>query len=260
MASASDIIAEVSAPLTGLPVYLAGSLVAEETYQLTDAHDDVDLFCSTDFVLIAAVERLLGKGYTLGDRAERTWSRWLRFGFKKWHTNSIKMEDSGGVKLNLVYKLSDGHPTTSLSQVVESFDFGLLATGYDLQYGTYHDFRPSLFPGWKEGDPLPLMPNKRENWRGGFISQYNGIREAGRYAKYVNYGHDLSLVKDDLLTGYAEAASYLTERDLPDKIKLGQIYEVIAEHIRCDRIEELMEANASIIYTDSLDEIMEALE
>lgn len=260
MTSASDIIAEVSAPLKGLPVYLAGSLVAEEVYQLTDAHDDVDLFTATDFVLIATAERLLANGYTLNDRNERVWSRWLRFGFKKWHTNSIKLDGPGGVKINLVYKLSDGHPTTSLSQVVESFDFGLLAVGYDLQYGTFHDFRSGLFPGWTPGTPLPLLPNKRENWRQGFISQYNGIREAGRYAKYVNYGHDLSLVKDDLLSGYFQAAAYLTDHDDAEKNKLGRIYETIAVHIDDDRIEDLLIANKEILYMDTLDEIMAALE
>lgn len=260
MTSASDTIAEVSAVLKGLPVYLAGSLVAEETYGLTNAHDDVDLFCAADFVLIAAVERLLGKGYTLPDRSERTWSRWLRFGFKKWHTNSIKMDGPGGVKVNLVFKMVDGHPTTSLGQVLESFDFGLLATGYDLQYGTYHDFRSAMFPDWTGTGPLPLLPNKRENWRGGFISQYNGLREAGRYAKYTAYGHDMSLVKDDLLEGYYQAASYYSDRDQEDKVKLGKIYEVIAAHIEGDHIDELIIANKEILYLDSLDEIMEALE
>lgn len=260
MTSATDIIAEVSAPLKGLPVYLAGSLVAEETYKLVDAHDDVDLFTASDFVLIATVERLLANGYTLNPRFERVWARWLRFGFKKWHTNSIKLDGPGGVKINLVYKLVDGHPTTSLGQVLESFDFGLLAVGYDLQYGTFHDYRPSLFPGWTTGDALPLLPNKRENWRNGFISQYNGIREAGRYAKYSNYGHDMSLVKDDLLTGYYEAASYLTMRDDPEKQKLGQIYETIATHIEGDHIQEMLIANKEILYLDTLDQIMEALE
>lgn len=260
MASASSVIAEVSRPLLGLPVYLTGSLVAEETYGMTDAHDDADVFCSSDFTLIAAVQKLLGEGYIFNDRNARVWARWLKYGFKKWHTNSIKVDGPGGLEINLVYKLVDGHPTTSLGQVIESFDFGLLATGYDLEHGTFHDYRDALFPGFKLGDPLPLMPKKRYDWRQGFLSQYNGIREAGRYAKYVNYGHDLSLVKDDLLTGYDEAASYLTQRDLPEKVQLGRIYEVLAEHIRLDRIDEILVANKEILYMDSLDEIMEALE
>jgi len=260
MTSASVTITEVSSILTGLPVYLAGSLVAEETYGLSDAHDDVDLFCSTDYVLIAAVQQLLHNGYKLDDRFSRVWERWLKYGFKKWHTNSIKLEGAGGTKINLVYKLQDGHPTTSLGQVIESFDFGLLAVGYDLTEGTFHDFREALFGSGATSGPLPLMPNKRTNWRSGFISQYNGLRECGRYAKYVTYGHDLSLVKEDLVEGYYQAASYLAQRDKQDKKELGKIYETIALKIEDDEIDELIEASKEILYMDSLDAIMEALE
>lgn len=260
MSSASDTIAEVSAPLRGLPVFLAGSLVAEDVYGLSNAHDDVDLFCSTDFVLIATVQKLRAEGYKLDDRFARVWERWLRYGFKKWHTNSIKMEGPGGVKINLVYKLADGHPTTSLGQVLESFDFGLLAVGYDVETGTMRDFRTALFPDRDPMGPLPMMPNKRDNWRQGFISQYNGTRECGRYAKYVNYGHDLSLVKDDLVTGYYQAAAYMAQRDLPEKQLLGKIYETIAIKIEDDEIDELLTAAKEILYMDSLDAIMEALE
>ena len=260
MTSASNVIAEVSAPLAGLPVYLTGSLVAAETYMLDQAFDDADIFCPSDLVLIATVQRLLDQGYELNDRFVRVWARWLKYGFKKWHTNSIKLHSPGGTEVNVVYKLQDGHPTTSLSQVIESFDFGLLAVGYDLEYGTKHDFRSALFPGMDPDGPLPLMPNKQSNWRQGFISQYNGTREAGRYAKYVAYGHDLSLVKDDLLVGYHEAAAYLAQRDRPEKIQLGKIYETIALKIEDDEIDELLEAAKQIPYLDTLDAIMEALE
>lgn len=260
MSSASDTVAEVCAPLTGLPVYLAGSLVAAETYGMDDAFDDADVFCPSDLVIIAAVQKLLDSGFTLDDRFARVWIRWLRYGFKKWHTNSIKLVGPWGVQVNMVYKLQDGHPTTSLSQVVESFDFGLLAVGYDVETGVRRDFREALFPGKDPNGALPLMPNKRENWRNGFISQYNGLREAGRYAKYVRYGHDLSLVKDDLIVGYYMAASYLAGRDQPEKQQLGKIYETIAFKIEDDAIDELIEASKEILYMDSLDEIMEALE
>jgi len=131
--SASAIIADVRSLLAGEPVYLAGSLVAEETYGKSNAHSDVDLFCPTDQVLIAVGQKLLCNGYKLDDRFDRVWHRWLRYGFKKWHTNSLRLMSPAGVETNLVYKLTDGHPTTSLGQVLESFDFGLLATGYDLE-------------------------------------------------------------------------------------------------------------------------------
>lgn len=258
--SASALIADVRSLLTGEPVYLAGSLVASETYGKNNAHHDVDLFCPTAQVLISTGQKLLDHGFKLDDRFSRVWARWLRYGFKTWHTNSLRMYDPNGVEYNLVYKLTDGHPTTSLGQVLESFDFGLLATGYDLETDTFRDMRPYLFPGMDVDGPLPLMPNKRFNWRQGFISQYNGLREVGRYAKYHGYGYDLSLVKDDLVTGYWAAAAYLTAARKPEKQQLGKIYETIAIKIEDDEIDELIEAYKELDFNDSLDVIMEALE
>lgn len=258
--SASAIIADVRSLLTGEPVFLAGSLVAEETYGKSNAHHDVDLFCPTSQVLIATVQKLLMHGYKLDDRDERVWVRWLRYGFKTWHTNSIRLMSPTGVETNLVYKLVDGHPTTSLSQVLESFDFGLLGVGYDLETDMRRDLRPYLFPGYDLDGPLPLMPNKRANWRNGFISQYNGLREAGRYAKYHCYGYDMSLVKDDLVTGYLEAYAYMSGHFDKEKQQLGQIYWAIAMKIEDDEIDELAKAYATLDFKDSLDVIMEALE
>ena len=257
--TASAIIADVRQLLTGEPVFLAGSLVAAETYGL-DSYHDVDLFCPTSQVLIATGQKLLDNGFKLDDRFDRVWHRWLRYGFKTWHTNSLRMHDSNGTEFNLVYKLTDGHPTTSLGQVIESFDFGLLATGYDLEPNIKRDMRGYLFAGHSPHGPLPMMPNKRDNWRNGFISQYNGLREAGRYAKYHGYGYDMSLVKDDLVTGYWEAASYLGNRFEEDKQQLGKIYEAIALKIEDDCIDELSEAYATLDFNDTLDKIMDALE
>lgn len=258
--TASALIADVRNLLAGEPVFLTGSLVAEEAYGETNAHHDVDLFCPTSQVLIALGQRLLCEGYRLDDRFERVWVRWLRYGFKTWHTNSLRLWSPAGVETNLVYKLTDGHPTTSLAQVIESFDFGLLAVGYDLELDQYRDMRGYLFPGMDPNGPLPMMPNKRMNWRNGFISQYNGLREAGRYAKYHGYGYDMSLVKDDLVTGYWEASAYLSGTFDDEKQQLAKIYEVIALKIEDDAIDELSEAYATLDFKDSLDSIMEALE
>lgn len=258
--SASAIIADVLARTKGDPVFLAGSLVAEDTYGKTNAHTDVDLFCPTGNVLVSMGQKLLDHGFVLDDRMARTWYRWLRFGFKTWHTNSLKLISPQGIEVNLVYKLTEGHATTSLADVLESFDFGLLGTGYECESGQYRDLRPYLFPGMDVDGPLPMMPNKWANWAGGFISQYNGLRESGRYAKYHGYGYDLSLVKDQLVTGYFEAASYLSNHFDKDKQQLGQIYEAIGMHIQMDNIDQLVQANKQIDYKDSLDVIMEALE
>lgn len=259
----SAVIADVRALLTGDPVFLAGSLVAADVYGLGDAaYSDIDIFCPTGNVLVATAQKLLGHGYTLDDRMSRVWERWLRYGFKTWHTNSLKLHSPGGDEMNLVYKLADGHPTTSLSQVVESFDFGLLGVGYDLETNTFRDARAYLFPAEFHSplSPLPLMPNKRSNWRSGFISQYNGLREVGRYAKYATYGYDLSLVKDDLVTGYDQAWLYMSNHFDADKQQLGQIYAAIRDHIKADNITEMLKAAAVLNYKDSLDVIMAALE
>jgi hypothetical protein len=257
---ASAVIADVCALLKGEPVFLAGSLVAEQAYGKANSHADVDLFCPTSQVLIATGQRLLDNGYKFDDRFDRVWVRWLKYGFKSWHTNSLRLHSPNGMETNLVYKLTDGHPTTSLAQVLESFDFGLLAMGYDLESNTYRDMRSYLFPGMDPMGPLPLMPNKREAWRNGFISQYNGLRECGRYAKYHGYGYDLSLVKDDLITGYDMASMYFSTHFDKDKQLLGSIYDVIARHLEADNIDELVEAYKQIDFNDSLDSIMEALE
>lgn len=289
---AVDIIVDVKDRFAGDPVFLAGSLVAEVTYGRSNAHADVDLFCPTGNVLIAMGQKLIDQGFVFGDRMDRVWYRWLRYDFKRWHTNSLRMQNIviapsllGGVEIydaeppdtdtatvispdgyevNLVYKLTEGHPTTSLAQVLESFDFGLLATGWDLESGVYRDMRSYLFPDIspvdREVGTLPLMPNKRALWREGFISQYNGLREAGRYAKYHAYGYDMSLVKDDLVTGYFQAADYLTTHYEQDKQMLGHIYDTIARHIEADNVPQLAEFAKQVDFKDALDLIMEALE
>lgn len=257
-------VGEVRKTLRGEPVYLAGSLVAAATYRLPDAFSDVDIFCPTGNVLVSVGQKLLDQGYKLDDRFARVWHRWLRYGFKTWHTNSLRLMSPGGIETNLVYKLTDGHPTTSLAQVLESFDFGLLGMGYELETDTFRDLRPYLFGQFVNASardqPLPMMPNKRDNWRNGFISQYNGLRECGRYAKYHGYGYDMSLVKDDLVTGYREAELYLSNSFDKDKQMLGRIYGAIASYIELDDVDQLHQASKQIDYKDSLDVIMEALE
>lgn len=268
MTTAHDTIVQVLDLLKGRPAFLAGSLVAEDEYGLTAAHSDIDIFCPTGNVLVSTAEHLLHEGYTLDDRFARVWERWLRYGFKTWHTNSLRLVSPSGEETNLVYKLADGHPTTSVAQVLESFDFGLLGVGYETETGTRRDLRSYLFPdhylnmssGFNHPPALPMMPAKRANWREGFISQYNGLREFGRYAKYHGYGYDMSLVKDDLATGYEQAALYMMNHFDTEKQQQGLIYDTIGKKIEADDIDDLVAAAKKIDYKDSLDAIMEALE
>lgn len=257
---AIDAIDQIKSDLYGMHTFLAGSAVAAETYDLPHAWSDIDVFCPTAHVLVAAGQKLLDQGYTLDDRFKRVWERWLRYGFKNWHTNSLRLVSPGGVETNLVFKTTEGHAATSLAEVIESFDFGLLCRGYDLETGIRRSMQSYLFPGTKSQDPLPMMPSKRANWRQGFISEYNGMREFGRYAKYSLYGYDMSAVQDDLATGYFEASVYMTNHFDLDKQKRGQIYELIGTKIQAGDVADLAATAKQIDYKDSLDAIMEALE
>jgi hypothetical protein len=254
-----DAINEATVLLRGTPVFMAGSCVAAQTYD-NDGWSDLDLFVPTQQVLISTIQTLLNHGYTIDDRFDRVWHRWLRYGLKGWHTNSMRLHSLNDVETNVVFKMVDGHPTTSLAQVLESFDFGLLGVGYDMESGQFRDMRPFLFPDHDVDGALPLMPGKRDNWMGGFISQYNGLREAGRYAKYHAYGYDMSLVSSDLVHGYRMAALYHSNSFDEDKQLLGEIYSVIADKIEVGAVDELAESYKSLDFKDSLDAIMEALE
>jgi hypothetical protein len=254
-----DAIDETVAALLGHPVFLAGSAVTARAHGLKQ-YGDIDLFVPTQQVLISTIQLLLSQGYTLDDRFERVWHRWLRYGMKGWHTNSMRLHSKTDVQINVVYKLTDRHPTASLAQVLESFDFGLLGVGIDVETATIRDMRSYLFPDSNINGPLPLMPAKRDTWRHGFISQYNGLREAARYAKYHGYGYDMSAVKDDLVTGYDMAAVYHMQRYDSDKQLLGEIYAKLSERIGNDEIDELATAYLTLDFNDELDKIMEGLE
>ena len=247
--------------LHGTPAFIAGSCVAAEAHGHASFHD-IDVFVPSQGVLFTTIQRLLDQGYYLDERFDRVWYRWLRYGLEGWHTNSMRLFSMDNVETNVVYKLIDGHPTTSLAQVLESFDFGLLGVGYDIEAEQYRDMRPYLFPGYdpQVGGPLPLMPNKRGNWRNGFISRYNGLRQAARLSKYHGYGYDMSEVIDDLVTGYRMAALYHGDSFDEGKQLLGQIYGTLADMIEAGGLTELATAYETIDFSDELDVIMQKLE
>jgi hypothetical protein len=257
--SPDAVIDKVLRQLHGTPAFLAGSCAAAAA-QGHDEFHDVDIFVPSQGVLFTTIQRLLDQGYCLDDRFDRVWYRWQRFGLKGWHTNSMRLHSLDDVETNVIFKLVDGHPTTSLGQVLESFDFGLLGVGYDIETGTFRDMRPYLFPNLQPDGPLPMMPSKRGNWRQGFISQYNGMREGARLAKYAGYGYDMSMVIDDLVTGYRMAASYHLSQFDSDKQLLGEIYQVIADRIELGELEELATSYATLDFNDPLDDIMAKLE
>lgn len=261
-------ISAVRSVVAGLPAFIVGSSVAAARYRdISDlAYEDVDVFVASPAALVSTVEKLLVDGYTFNDRFERAWERWLRHGLPAFHTNSIKLTNQHtDIEVNIVYRTISGQPTTSLAQVIESFDFGLLSVGgWDCVSDTYRDMRSFLFPRGqsygKDHEAMPLLPNKKSDWDRGFISQYNGLREIGRYIKYLDYGYDMSLVKPSLLKGYRIAAEYHLDKDSLERQKLGEIFLSFHDRLIIDDLDSLREASKTILFRDSLDDIMESLQ
>lgn len=248
--------------LHGTPAFIAGSCAAAEAHGF-NRFNDLDVFVPSQPVLFVATQRLLDQGYVPDDSYRRVWDRWLQYGLKGWHTNSMKLWSLDGVETNVVLKLVDGHPTTSLAQVLESFDFGLLGMGYDTVDGTFRDMRSFLFPGVDPDGPLPLMPVRRDAWRNGFVSNYNGWRTAVRYLKYVNYGYDLSAVVDDLVLGYRTAAAYHFSKGGERREFYAIAYEKIADHMEMDELDEMKSFTdliSDVDETTPLDVLMEKLQ
>lgn len=256
----SVVVDELMRRLHGEPVFMAGSLAAAYAHDKPEAWSDVDIFVPTEGLLFTTVKSLLMQGAVPFENFDRIWHRWQRYGLRKWHTNSMRLETPSGIEVNVVYKLVDQHPTTSLSQVLESFDFGLLATGWELETGVYRDLRPFLFSGYDINGPLPLMPNKASNWKQGFVSQYNGLREGMRYLKYLKYGYDMSAVASDLATGYRLAAMYHLDTFDAEKHALGEIYQRIAEAIDTDDIPDLEGLYSVMDFNSPMSEILDRLE
>lgn len=248
----------------GLPLFLCGSSVAAVMNLRPQAYTDVDLFTPNQGMYFAAVQHLLDSGYVIADdRFTKMWNRHRLYGFNAWHTNSMKLVHSlNGLEVNVIYKRVDGHETTRLSQVLESFDFGLLGVGFETQTRRFHDMRTYFFgPGADDGRPLPMLPYRQDTVGQGFMSQHIMLRTPGRYARYAHtYGYDLSLVKPTLVDGYLSYARYKSDRSKPEDKILGDIASALARHIEDDEFAEMIQFEKTLPTADGLDDIMASLE
>lgn len=261
---AEDALAQVLDHTKGLLAFLAGSCPAAVEHNKQHAYSDVDLFVPNQGMYFVTVQRLLERGYVpASDRFAKMWRRHQAYGFNQWHTNSMELVDpTSMLEVNVIYKRVDGHETTRLSQVLESFDFGLLGVGYETQTGARHDMRTYFFgPGADDGGPLPMLPYRQDTVGQGFMSQHIMLRTPGRYARYAHtYGYDLSRVKPTLVSGYLAYAEYKKDRTKDEDQALGQIATSIARHLENDELDQLVEFESALPKADGLDEIMAALE
>lgn len=254
---------QVLADTAGHTAFLTGSAAAAVVYGKPNAYTDIDLFVPNPGTYFVLVQHLLSRGYRFeSDRFAKMWRRHKAYGFNHWHTNSMKLLDQHGTEVNVIYKRVDGHETTRLSQVIESFDFGLLGVGYETETGVFRDMREYLFgPGAGDGRPLPMLDYRQEQISQGFMSQHIMLRTPGRYLRYAHtYGYDLSLVKPTLIQGYQNYALYKLDRSKPDDLALGQIAMSLAGHIENDEFKELADFDKALPSADGLDDILASLE
>lgn len=260
-------IMELSTLLDGTHACIAGSAMAAYSYGLPEAYDDIDVFAYGNSSLISIANTLLGKGFTFASDNERMkWERWLSWDLNiGWRTNSIKLvghvnQGTEDYEVNVVYKTFEKQPVKRLSLVLESFDFGLLAMGWDLKTGTYRDMRPFFFPQYTSYDALPLLPDRMERWENGLITQYTGIRQAGRAVKYQGYGYDMSNVLPVLIDGYRIAAGHHADHFDPEKQTLGEIYSRLADHLEDGEWDKIVEADKLLPQWRDVDAILERLD
>lgn len=254
--------------LLGAHGCIAGSAVAAEQYGLHSSYDDIDVFAYGNSSLISIATSLLGNGFELASDNERMkWDRWLAWDLNiGWRTNSIKLVgsiDSNAVEpyeVNVVYKTFEKQPVKRLSTVLESFDFGHLASGYELKDGRWHDMRPYFFPATSSYRNLPLLPDRHERWANGLITQYTGIRQAGRLVKYLGYGYDMSNVLPTVVQGYRIAAVHHADHFDPQKAALGEIYSRLADHLEDGEFDKIREADMLLPQWRDVDAILERLD
>lgn len=249
----------------GLPAYLAGSSVAAQFWH-KPMGNDLDVFVhiprGDTYALGQCVARAEAHGFRFEDRMSKVNARWLTAGTPHWQTNSLKLVNADGLELNLIGKTINGSPVTSLSDVLESFDFGLLAVGWETRKGIFRDMRSYQFGhlGIDLDGPLPMMLDRLDEMKQGLFSKYVGFREPGRVARYAHtYGYDLSLVIDALIQGYRANALYQSGRGSNDGDMLANIYNLTADQIEDGEWQKILDAEKAIIYLDELDQIYEAM-
>lgn len=260
-------IKELLTALGGSHACIAGSAVAAQEYGLVHSYDDLDVFAYGNSSLISIGNTLIERGFRFAsDNEAMKWDRWLAWDLNiGWRTNSVKLVGhvNAGVEdyeVNVVYKTFEKQPVKRLSLVLESFDFGHLASGYELRTGAWRDMRPYFFPGMSNYISLPLLPDRADRWENGLITQYTGIRQAGRAVKYAGYGYDMSNVFPSLITGYRIAAAHHADHFDPEKVTLGVIYDRLADHLEDGEFDKIREADALLPMWRDVDAILERLD
>ena len=231
---------EIRSLLAGRPGYLVGSSVAGAIYDRD--FSDVDVFVPSVAALSSITQFLLSSHAVLDAQEERKWSRWNDYGLGDWSTNSIKIETLSGIEVNVVYKVVNKTPLTTLHGVLGSFDFGYVAMGYDLKDNTFHDGREFWFGKGCDFNHLGMLPDRARQWRNASLSRYTGVRQGERFAKFARRGYDMKPSIDALVTGYRCTAAHYQTKDDPEYQVYAPLYLELANLIEAYDIDALLYA------------------
>lgn len=255
----ADALASVERLLPNRRVFGVGSAWAAYMYGKDLAYHDVDCFTPSIVSLATTVQTFLDNGAVPLEGFERTFDRWEEYDVGSWHTNSWRGQLVDGTEVNVVYKLEQKHPTRTLAQVLEGFDFGHLMHGYDYHSGRYLDLRSYHFLDiWlrNRNGAYPMNPLKREKWVQGYFSEWVGDREPGRYATNMERDYDMSLVKPDFRLGYLMASDYYLRKASRKQGEDAERAEFRAEHYA--NIADAIEHDDVVALSMLSDEVQEA--
>lgn len=207
--------------------FIAGGVAAAHMFD--KPYGDIDMFHPSPESLVSTGQLLLNQGFSMEPDHLRRWQRWRSEGMGRFHTNSILLESvDGSYEVNLVYKTWRGNQTTSLSSVLETFDFGHLAGGFTVWTDEWQDFRDALFPRIKD-DAYPLMERRRREWMQGFFSPHQGKRQPGRILKNRERGYDLTRALPVFIEGYRMCALHYSKSFKEEHLHFMVFYEKIAD-------------------------------
>lgn len=249
----------VLALFKGMPMSLVGSAVAAKAHGRADAHD-IDVFVPSQQMFIAAVQRALDTGWHFQGRTPRQWAVILRTGFSnKFNVQTLRLFNDDEIELNVSLRREYGNYLQDLSQVLEAFDFGLLAVGYNLEHVTYHDMRSYLFPGLDVNGPLPFTPKRLFALSNGYLSSYAMYRQVDRLIKYTGYGYDMSACTQTVVNALRLMAQDALDSNAEDAPANAVIFPMLADRIEAGQLDEIKSAMLAIKDQDPLTEILDRL-
>lgn len=242
----------------GQAVSITGGLVAGEENGV-DEYGDIDLFADSPAALQFALAHAIGKGWRLDDKSARKLTFAHRWGQRPYHVETYRLLGDEG-ELNLSYKTLGKIPVRGTAAVLLTFDFGFLLTGYDCLADSFQEARLDLRGGFfpKEhaaGGPYPMVPDKARAWERGEFGMNTAIRQAQRTAKYALRGYDMSAIVPQLITGYERQSLDQMELCTPKGDAISDIYAAIANTMRFEEWEELLEATSQLTFNAELHEI-----